>query len=111
MRAKALGLRALIGIACIVTPGTLLRSYSRLVARKYDGSKRRGAGRPTSHADLVTLVHRMECENGTWGYTRIRGALYNLGHDLERNTIMVRYARPYPTVSPSLGSGCLVTGP
>jgi len=22
-----------------------------------------------------------------WGYTRIRGALYNLGHDVARNTV------------------------
>lgn len=26
-------------------------------------------------------------ENPTWGYTRIRGALYNLGHEIGRNTI------------------------
>jgi transposase InsO family protein len=25
--------------------------------------------------------------NSTWGYTRIRGALYNLGHEIGRNTI------------------------
>jgi putative transposase len=25
-------------------------------------------------------------ENGSWGYTRIRGALYHLGHDVARNT-------------------------
>ncbi len=30
---------------------------------------------------------RMASENPTWGYTRIRGALYNLGHEVGRNTI------------------------
>jgi putative transposase len=29
----------------------------------------------------------MACENPRWGYTRIRGALYNLGHEIGRNTI------------------------
>jgi transposase InsO family protein len=29
----------------------------------------------------------MARENPTWGYTRIRGALHNLGHDLGRSTI------------------------
>ena len=31
----------------------------------------------------------MARENPTWGYTRIRGALFNLGHDIARNTIKV----------------------
>jgi hypothetical protein len=35
VRAKVLGRRALMGIACIVTPDTLLRWYGNLVARKY----------------------------------------------------------------------------
>jgi putative transposase len=26
-------------------------------------------------------------ENPSWGYTRIRGALFNLGHDIARNMI------------------------
>ncbi|MGK0172340.1 MAG: putative transposase [Gammaproteobacteria bacterium] len=29
----------------------------------------------------------MARDNRTWGYTRIRGALYNPGHDIGRNTI------------------------
>ena len=29
----------------------------------------------------------MAQENPTWGYTRLRGALKNLGHELGRNTI------------------------
>ena len=30
---------------------------------------------------------RVARENPTWGYTRLRGALKNLGHELGRNTI------------------------
>ena len=33
------------------------------------------------------LVARLAQENGTWGYTRIRGALANLGHQVGRSTI------------------------
>jgi putative transposase len=87
VRAEALGRKALMGIACIVTPDTLLRWYRRLVARKYDGSRRRGPGRPPTQAALAKLVVRMASSNPTWGYTRIRGALRNLGHDLGRSTI------------------------
>jgi hypothetical protein len=29
----------------------------------------------------------MATENPTWGYTRIRGGLKSLGHDVTRNTI------------------------
>jgi len=29
----------------------------------------------------------MASENPGWGYTRIRGALYNVGHEIGRNTI------------------------
>jgi hypothetical protein len=86
VRARALGRRALTGIACIVTPDTLLRWYRKLIAKKYDGSQRRRPGRPTTRAALAKLVARMARENPTWGYTRIRGALYNLGHELGRST-------------------------
>ena len=29
----------------------------------------------------------MARDNPRWGYTRIRGALHNLGHEIARNTI------------------------
>ncbi len=29
----------------------------------------------------------MAVENPRWGYTRLRGALSNLGHDIARNTV------------------------
>ncbi len=87
VRARALGRRALASIACIVTPHTLLRWYRKLVANKYDGSRRRRSGRPLTASALAKLVARMAQENPTWGYTRVRGALYNLGHELGRSTI------------------------
>ena len=87
VRAKALGRSALNGIGCIVTPDTLLRWYRNLVAKKYDGSVARGPGRPPTETDIAELVIQMARSNPGWGYTRIRGALWNLGHDLGRNTI------------------------
>jgi hypothetical protein len=44
-KAKALAHRTLAALECIVTPDTLLRCYRELIARKYDGSKRRGRPR------------------------------------------------------------------
>jgi putative transposase len=71
----------------LLTPDTLLRWYRRLIARKYDGSRNRTVGRPKTAVEIEELVLQMARQNSTWGYTRIRGALYNLGHDIGRNTI------------------------
>jgi len=64
---------------------TLLRWYRRLVAQKCDSSRVRGVGRPRSAAEIEQLILTMARTN--WGYTRIRGALYNLGHEIARSTI------------------------
>ncbi|MCP5070606.1 MAG: helix-turn-helix domain-containing protein, partial [bacterium] len=74
-------------VASIVTPDTILRWYRRLIAKKYDGSARRGRGRPMTPHELAELVVRMAVENPRWGYTRIRDALTNLGHQIARNTV------------------------
>ena len=44
-------------------------------------------GRPKTDAEIRQLIRRMARENPTWGYTRLRGALANLGHELSRGTI------------------------
>ena len=87
VKGKALGRRVLGEIAGIMTPDTILRWYRQLVAKKYDGSKKRGPGRPRTIADVVELVVTMAKTNPTWGYTRIRDALSHLGHEIGRNTI------------------------
>ena len=87
VRGKAIGRKALKDVACIVTPDTIFRWYRRLIARKYDGSKRRGPGRPRTAKHIAELVVRMANESPTWGYTRIRDALHNLGHETGRNTV------------------------
>ena len=85
--AKRLGRRRLREISTIVTPDTLLRWYRELVAAKYDGSSKRGPGRPRIEGEIQQLIIRMALENPRWGYTRIRGALTNLGYNVGRNTI------------------------
>ncbi len=87
VRAKKLGQKVLAEVASIVTPDTLLSWHRKLIARKYDGSKRRGPGRPPVMEQIRSLVVRMAAENHDWGYTRIRGALANLGRDVARGTI------------------------
>jgi putative transposase len=86
-KARRVGRRRLFQIETLVTPDTLLRWHRQLIAKKYDGSKRRNPGRPRTASEIRVLVLRMACENPRWGYTRIRGALYNLGHEIGRNTI------------------------
>jgi hypothetical protein len=87
VKAKAVGRKWLFEIDTLVTPDTLLRWRRQLIARKYDGSKTRRPGRPKTAIEIAKLITRMARENPRWGYTRIRGALYNLGHEIGRNTI------------------------
>jgi len=81
-----LGRRRLGEIATIVTPDTILRWHRQLIARKWTCAKRRG-GRPGVLVEIRRLVLRMAEENPTWGYTRILGALKNVGHRVSRSTI------------------------
>ena len=73
-KAKPLGRARLREISPIVTPDTLLRWYRELVAQKYDGSARRGPGRPRIAGEIQALILEMASDNPRWGYTRIQGA-------------------------------------
>jgi transposase InsO family protein len=86
-KAHRLGRRVLQQFATVVSPDTLLAWHRHLIARKYDGHQRRGPGRPRTITEIRQLVVRMATENRDWGYTRIQGALANLGHDVGRGTI------------------------
>ncbi len=89
VRAKNLKRSQFLEIGTIVTPDTLLRWHRKLIAKKYDGSqsKRRSPGRPRVAGEIESLVLRMARDTLRWGYTRIRGALYHLGHEVARNTV------------------------
>ncbi len=87
VKGKVLGRKVLQQMAGIVTPDTILRWYRTLVAKKVDGSKKRGRGRPRTAEEIAALLVRMAGENPTWGYTRLRDALRHLGHEVGRNTV------------------------
>jgi putative transposase len=83
---QRLGRRLLAHVATIVTPDTILRWHRELIARKWTYAARR-LGRPGVQAEIRRLVVRMATENPSWGYTRIQGALKNLGHRVARSTV------------------------
>ena len=85
---KAVGRKALLDLAGIVTPDTILAWHRKLVAAKWDQrEKRRGPGRPGVMKEIEKLVIRFAGENPNWGYRRIEGALANLGHQVARTTV------------------------
>ena len=85
---KRLGKKALDEVANIVRPDTILAWHRKLIARKFDGSKKRAApGRPGTEAALEALILRLIRENRSWGYDRIVGALANLRHIVSHQTV------------------------
>src|SRR5258708_6210566 len=87
-KGKPLGRKLLAEVAPLATPETILRWYRESVAAKYDGRRARSAvGRLPARGEMVKHLSTMARENPTWGYTRLRGAIKNLGFDLGRSTI------------------------
>ena len=85
-KGRRLGRRVLRQVATIVTPDTILRWHRQLIARKWTFTPKR-PGRPRIMQEISSLILRMAMENSTWGYTRIQGALKNLGHGVARSTV------------------------
>jgi putative transposase len=85
---KRLGRKCLAEVACVAKPETILAWYRRLIARKFDRSRKRShPGRPRVGPEVEALIVRMAQENKGWGYDRIVGALANLGHQVSDQTI------------------------
>src|SRR3954447_12343270 len=70
----------------LVSPRTLLRWHTQLVARRWTYLRRR-PGRPPTAAPIRALVLRMARENPRWGYRRIQGELVGLGHTVAASTV------------------------
>jgi putative transposase len=51
-KAKGLGRRLLREVATLVTPETLLAWHRKLIAHKYDGTAKRGSGRPKTANEI-----------------------------------------------------------
>ena len=84
-RAHRVGRAALREIATIATPDTLLRWHRQLIVGKWTYARR--SRQQGVLLEIRQLVVRMATENPTWGYTRIKGALTNVGHHVGRSTI------------------------
>lgn len=69
----------------LVTTGTILRWHRRLVAK--NGRIPHRLGRPPVNDAVVLLIERMAQENHRWGYQRIQGELFKLGHRVGASTI------------------------
>src|ERR1700684_1210433 len=65
-----------------VTPATLLAWHRRLVARRWDYSRRRRPGRPPTAAAI-----RIATDNPMWGHRRVQGELVKLGHPIAASTV------------------------
>ncbi len=87
IRAKALGRKILSQFSTLVAPDTLLRWHRELVAQKWNHVHRRVLGRPRIKDEIAALILRMAQDNPRWGYTRIVGALRNLGYKVARSTV------------------------
>ena len=86
-KAVALG-RIMADTVTIVKPETILKWHRQLVARKFDGSKRRKKnGRPRTNSTIEDVTIRLAKENPGWGYDRIADAIRNLGHRVSDQTI------------------------
>ena len=84
-----LGKELLRQFGTLFSPETILAWHRKLVARKYDGSDRRGKRGPApTKANMIRkLVLEMAEANPSWGYGRINGELKKLGYKVHWQTV------------------------
>ena len=87
--AAKLGRELLQKIGTLFSPETLLRWHRWFIARKYDGSDRRGKRGPIPKKanSIRKLVLEMAAANPSWGYGHIHGELKGLGYDVSWQTV------------------------
>ena len=85
--AKGLSNSALEAACLVVGPSTVLRWHRELIAKKFDGSKKRSyPGRRIGSA-MESLIVAM-AEDNCWGALRIQGALKHIGHTVSHQTVL-----------------------
>ena len=85
-KGRKLGLNGLRKVTTLVTPETILSWHRKLIALKYT-AKRRISPLRKSQQEVRRMVVKIALENPTWGYSRIVGALQNLGVRRSKTTI------------------------
>jgi len=85
-KGRRLSRRVLRQVATIVTQDTILRWHRQPIARKWTFTPKR-PGRPGIMREISSPILQVATENPGWGYTRIQGALKNLGHGVARSTV------------------------
>jgi len=85
-KGRKLGLNGLRKVATLVTPETILAWHRKLIAMKYTAKRQMSVLRK-SQQEVRRMVVRIALENPTWGYSRIVGALQNLGVKRTKTTI------------------------
>jgi putative transposase len=104
-KGRRLDRRVLRQVATIVTPDTIRRWHRQLIARKWTFTPTR-PGRPRIMPEISSLIVRMATENPAWGYTRIQGALRNLGHSVTRSTVATVLKDNGIPPAPGCDQGC-----
>ena len=85
---KYIGKKGLKDLGCIVTPGTVLRWYTKFIAKKFDSSKiRKNRGRPRTPKEIERFICELVMENPSLGNRRFSGILKNLGIKRSHETI------------------------
>ena len=84
--AAKLGKDLLRQVGTLFSPETILRWQRWFIARKYDGSGKRGP-KPKKANSIRKLVLQMAAKNPSWGYGRIYGELRKLGYDVHWQTV------------------------
>ena len=86
LKGKALGLKVLEAVACMVTPEMVRAWHRRIIALKW-AFHHKAAGRPKTGDDFRSLIFELAQSNPRLGYASIRDRLSNLGHRVNRATV------------------------
>jgi putative transposase len=87
VRGEGLSAKERAEVCQLVKPATILAWFRKLVGQKYDGTAKKGPGRPRTSAKRRELIIEMARTNPGWGYTKLRDALRAVGVKIGRTTI------------------------